>query len=235
MCRSSTKLGRSWQVASARFSISRPIWEGWGSSRTTRPLACCRCSRARTCSWPPKKQVSSASSIHHQRVCTPRTSRPSDVVAPRVRRLPGDARRWLRVGEALQRADGSALQRGLWGRDQDRSLSQRLRAARDMRRRPREGSRRGICRRWRPRAHWWPRHRDLGGRRADSQFHVHRRLHRGHPDADTQSDFTDPINLGSNDLVTINQLYSIVEDIAGVRLNRHSRPPRPQGRPWPEQ
>ena len=36
----------------------------------------------------------------------------------------------------------------------------------------------------------------------------------------TRSDFTDPINLGSSELVTINQLYSIVEDIAGATLNR---------------
>src|SRR5581483_2482506 len=34
----------------------------------------------------------------------------------------------------------------------------------------------------------------------------------------TESDIADPINLGSSELVTINQLVDIVESIAGVRL-----------------
>jgi nucleoside-diphosphate-sugar epimerase len=38
-----------------------------------------------------------------------------------------------------------------------------------------------------------------------------------------------PINLGSNELVSINQLVSIVEDIAGVRLERRYKPDAPRG------
>jgi GDP-D-mannose 3',5'-epimerase len=34
------------------------------------------------------------------------------------------------------------------------------------------------------------------------------------------SDFVDPINLGSNELVSINQLVDIVEQIAGLELKR---------------
>ena len=39
----------------------------------------------------------------------------------------------------------------------------------------------------------------------------------------------DPINLGSNELVTINELVSIVEDIAGITLERKYLLDAPQG------
>jgi GDP-D-mannose 3', 5'-epimerase len=44
-----------------------------------------------------------------------------------------------------------------------------------------------------------------------------------------QSDFTDPINLGSSQLVTINELVDMVEGIAGVRLERNYNLSAPQG------
>ncbi|MGH9255981.1 MAG: NAD-dependent epimerase/dehydratase family protein [Vicinamibacterales bacterium] len=42
-------------------------------------------------------------------------------------------------------------------------------------------------------------------------------------------DVEEPINLGSSELVTINQLVDIVEDIAGVRLKRHYDLSAPKG------
>ena len=39
----------------------------------------------------------------------------------------------------------------------------------------------------------------------------------------------EPLNLGSSELVSINQLVSIVEEIAGVRLERYYAPDAPQG------
>jgi nucleoside-diphosphate-sugar epimerase len=42
-------------------------------------------------------------------------------------------------------------------------------------------------------------------------------------------DFGDPLNLGSDHLVTINQLVSIVEEIAGVTLKRRYLPDAPMG------
>ena len=65
------------------------------------------------------------------------------------------------------------------------------------------------------------RDRDLGRRRADAQLHVHRRLPLRN-DAIMASDIVDPINLGSDELVTINQLVDIVEEIAGIRLKRRT-------------
>ena len=44
-----------------------------------------------------------------------------------------------------------------------------------------------------------------------------------------ESDFTDPVNLGSSQLVTINELYDIVEKIAGVDLDRNHDLTAPQG------
>ena len=44
-----------------------------------------------------------------------------------------------------------------------------------------------------------------------------------------QSDIVDPINLGSNELVTINQLVDIIEDIAGVKLQRKYQLGAPMG------
>ncbi len=43
------------------------------------------------------------------------------------------------------------------------------------------------------------------------------------------SDIEEPINLGSNELVTINGLVDIVEDIAGVKLQRHYKLDAPKG------
>jgi GDP-D-mannose 3',5'-epimerase len=45
----------------------------------------------------------------------------------------------------------------------------------------------------------------------------------------TGSDVTEPINIGSSELVTINQLVSIVEEIAGVELKRNYKLDAPQG------
>jgi nucleoside-diphosphate-sugar epimerase len=45
----------------------------------------------------------------------------------------------------------------------------------------------------------------------------------------TESDIRDPLNLGSDELVTINQLVDIVEDIAGVKLKRNYNLSAPKG------
>ncbi len=42
-------------------------------------------------------------------------------------------------------------------------------------------------------------------------------------------DAAEPVNLGSDELVSINQLYSIVEEIAGIRCERSYQLDAPQG------
>ncbi len=44
-----------------------------------------------------------------------------------------------------------------------------------------------------------------------------------------RGDVREPINLGSSELVTINQLVDIVEDIAGIKLERNYDLAAPQG------
>jgi nucleoside-diphosphate-sugar epimerase len=44
-----------------------------------------------------------------------------------------------------------------------------------------------------------------------------------------KSEIIEPINLGSSELVTVNQLVSIVEEIAGVTLKRHYKLDAPKG------
>ena len=44
-----------------------------------------------------------------------------------------------------------------------------------------------------------------------------------------ESSHTDPINLGSSEIVSINQLVSIIEDIEGIKLNRIYDLSAPQG------
>jgi GDP-D-mannose 3',5'-epimerase len=44
-----------------------------------------------------------------------------------------------------------------------------------------------------------------------------------------ESDIREPLNLGSNELVTINQLVDIAEEIAGVRLKRNYKLDAPKG------
>jgi nucleoside-diphosphate-sugar epimerase len=45
----------------------------------------------------------------------------------------------------------------------------------------------------------------------------------------THSDFVQPINIGSSELVSINQLVDIVEEIAGIRLKRNYNLSAPKG------
>ena len=45
----------------------------------------------------------------------------------------------------------------------------------------------------------------------------------------TESDFREPLNLGSSELVTINELVDVVEEIAGVELKRRYDLTAPQG------
>ena len=42
------------------------------------------------------------------------------------------------------------------------------------------------------------------------------------------SDYSDPVNLGSSELVSINQMIDMIEDIAGVKVERNYRLDKPQ-------
>ena len=44
-----------------------------------------------------------------------------------------------------------------------------------------------------------------------------------------RSDYTEPINLGSNELVSINELVDLAEEFAGITLKRRYNLAAPQG------
>lgn len=44
-----------------------------------------------------------------------------------------------------------------------------------------------------------------------------------------ESSFTDPLNIGSSELVSINQMVDLVESIAGVKLKKNYNLNAPQG------
>jgi len=71
-------------------------------------------------------------------------------------------------------------------------------------------------------------HRIWGDGLQNPELHLHRRLPRGHAPPHA-SDVTEPLNVGSDELVTINQLVDIVERIAGVQLERTYLTDAPQG------
>ena len=108
-------------------------------------------------------------------------------------------------------------------------LPQRLRPARHLGRRPRKGAGRHL-----PQGH--PRQRNRRATRSKSGATASR------PAASctsttaskafckiTHSDIDEPINLGSDELTTINGLVDMVEDIAGVKLKHKHNLTAPKG------
>ena len=131
------------------------------------------------------------SSSRRPRACTPPTGRrrPERHRAEGRRRLSGDARGRLRLGEAVQRADVprtsariSASRRASPGTTTSTAPTARATVAGRRRRRP------SAARSIEAKLIGSTRDRDLGRRRADAELHVRRRLRRRHADASPTSD-----------------------------------------------
>ena len=179
----------------------------------------------------PRRAASSASSTPPRPASTTPTSRrdPDVTRAQGRRRLPGHARGRLRLGEAVQRADVPPLPRGLRPRDPRRPLPQRLRPARHLGRRPREGPGGDLPQGdRRPSSPATTRSRSgaTASRRAASCTSTTASRARGGSWTATS---IEPLNLGCDELVTINELVDIVEEIAGVKLERHYNLDAPKG------
>ena len=143
--------------------------------------------------------------------------------------LPCIARGWLRVGEALQRADVPALSRGLRIAHARGSLPQRLRPgghlATEAGRRPPP---RSAARSSRPRCRVNSQIEIWGdGEQTRSFMYIDDCIYGSKAILD--SDILEPINLGSSEMVTINQLVDIVEEIAGIKLERQYDLSAPKG------
>ena len=119
--------------------------------------------------------------------------------------------------------------RGFWHQNPRSALSQRLWPLRNLGRRARKGASRGIAQGGDGGYRRQARNRDLGRRRTDAQLHVYRRLSLIGTQKLLHSDVEEPLNIGSDEMVTINQLVDIVEEIAGVKLKRNYKLDAPKG------
>ena len=111
-----------------------------------------------------------------------------------------------------------------------RPLPQRLRSQRHLGRWPREGARRDVPQGHRGQGQRRHAHRDLGRRRADALLlYIDDCLNGIDLIMHSPELIATPINLGSSELVSINELVDIVEDIAGVKLEREYDLDAPKG------
>ena len=167
----------------------------------------------------------------------PAAAGPERPRAQGIRRLPGDGRARLRLGEA----DSRNVLPGILGRarheDRHRPLPQRLWPARHLGRRTRKGPRRHL-----PQGHRGHRHRqDLhitiwgDGHQTRSFMYIDDCVKGIDMIMHCDELIATPINLGSSELVSINDLVTKVEKIAGVKLKRELRPDRAAGRGRPQQ
>ena len=225
-------------VAAPRSSTWRPTWAAWGSSRTTRPL-CMLSVLINTHLLQAAPRAGGRSlllrlvrvRVRRRQAASTRTVTPLREAG----RLSGHARGRLRLGEAVQRADVPPLPRGLRAGDAGRSLSQRLRPARHLGRRPREGAGRDLPQgRDAPRSPATTRSRSgaTASRREASCTSTTASRARGES---STADVVEPLNLGSSELVTINGLVDIVEDDRRHRGRPPVQPRRAQGRQRPQQ
>ena len=228
--------------ARARSTCSPPTWAAWASSRTTRHCACSRCSPAPTCCRPPSTHEVERY-FYSSSACVYAADKQTDTDVTALKEAdayPAHARGRLRLGEAVHRADVPALPRGLRPDHPGRPLPQRLRPARHLDRRPREGPGRGL-----------PQDRDRGDHRRARASRSGATASR--PAASCTSttacrarqmilegDSAEPVNLGSSELVSINQLVDIVEEHrrhplrARLPARRAAGCARPQQRQHPD-
>ncbi len=148
-----------------------------------------------------------------------------------VRRLPGHGRTGLRLGKAHV---GDVLP-GVLGRarheDLHRPVPQRLRSQRHLGRRPREGARPpSAARSSRPKT---PARDsiDIWGDGTQTRSFMYIDDCTQGIDRITHCDdlIATPINLGSSELVSINELVSLAEEIGGVKLRRNYQLDAPKG------
>ena len=148
--------------------------------------------------------------------------------AQRSRCLSGRARGWLRCGEAVRRTDASSLPRGLRALHPGRPLPQRLWPARDLRRGP-EKAPAAICRKVAEAKMSGNHEIEIWGDGEQTRSFMYIDDCVYGTEAILNSGIEYPINLGSSELVSINQLVDIVSEIAGITVERHHDLTAPQG------
>ena len=155
----------------------------------------------------------SSACIYPEYLQTERRRRP----AQGGRRLPGPAPGRLRLGEAGHREPLPLLRRRLRHRDPHRPLPQHLRPARHLGRRPREGPGGAVPQDRHGQAHRRPEIEIWGDGEQTRSFcyiddcveGIYRLM---------LSDYPEPLNLGQDRMVTINELAGIIAEIAEIPI-----------------
>ena len=163
----------------ATSTTSRPTWAAWGSSRRTRPSACCRCSSTRTCCW--RRATHGVERFFYLLLRVRLRGRQADQrrrhAAARRRTPIRRCRRTATAGRSCSASGcaGTSARTSACRRASPATTTSTARTAPTTaaaRRRRRRSAARSSQRELERQA----RDRDLGRRRADPQLHVHRRL-----------------------------------------------------------
>ncbi len=132
------------------------------------------------------------------------------------------------MGEAVQRAHVQALRGRLWSAVQGSEVSQRVRALWHLVG-GREKAPAAICRKVLEAKLSRKKEIEIWGDGNQTRSFMYIDDCLKGVLAITEGELHEPINLGSNELVTINQLVDIVEEIAGIKLKRRYKLDAPKG------
>ncbi len=144
-------------------------------------------------------------------------------------RLPCPAGRRLRLGKAVQRAHGAPLPRGLRHRDAGRAVPQRVRARKGTYDGGREKAPAAICRKVIAAKLSGKHDIEIWGDGEQTRSFMYIDDCTEGTIKLAESDIIEPLNIGSDELVSINRLVDIVEKIAGVKLKRSYKLDAPKG------
>ena len=154
-----------------------------------------------------------------------------------IRCLPGDGRARLRLGEARQRDVLPGILGGARHEDRIARFHNVYGPLRHLGRRPRESAGGDV-----PQGHRRPRTTNKNdieiwgdGHQTRSFMYIDDCIKGIDMIMHSDELIATPINLGSSELVSINDLVTYVEEIAGVKLEPQVRSERPQGRRRPQQ
>ena len=216
--------------ARTRSTTSPATWAAWASSRRTRPSACSRCSSTRTC-WRPRGTTDVDRYFYSSSACVyaaDKQTRPD--VAPLKEEdaypaMPEDGYGWEKLfSERMCRHF-----REDFGLETRVARYHNVYGPHGTYEGGREKAPAAICRKIIAAQMAGDTEIEVwgDGEQSRSFMYIDDCLHGTR--ALMASDVIDPINIGSDELVTINQLVDIVEEIAGQRFKRRYNLDAPKG------
>ena len=224
-------------TARARSTCSPPTWAAWASSRTTRRCACSRCSPAPTCCRPPR-QHEVERYFYSSSACVYAADKQTDTDITALKEadaypaMPEDGYGWEKLftermcrhfpedfglTTRVARYHNVYGPHGTWDGGREKAPA-------------------AICRKVATAAITGEHEIEIwgDGEQTRSFMYIDDCV-QGTPDDPRAATAPEPVNLGSSELVSINQLVDIVEDIAGIKLRARVQARRAAGRARPQQ